>query len=377
VSIYVLFTAAATTNRMGSVLTDMAPICHALVDCHEYTQRNGQIKGWLTVQRYHIATVFVDHFSRLSFVYLQKSDTAKEILMAKHAFEGYARTMGVKILHYHADNGWFCENVFMKDVAEQRQTITFCGINAHFQSGVAERRICELQDGARTSLIHAKHRWGVAIDAQLWPYALRHRNDVFNSTQKAKQELSPIEAFSNSKVRPKLKYFHPFGCPAYRVNNEIQAGNNHPKWLERAKPVVYLGTSPRHARSVSLVLDLETAHVSPQFHLRYNNLFETVSPGRVNPQVCTSNWQKMCGFRGPQQRRAVAPPELPPLEGVLPTGSVDAGDIPSDDMQFPDPKDEPIDPDHEDVPPDPAEGAVGPFGNPVDDPGPTDQRRSG
>jgi hypothetical protein len=61
--------------------------------------------------------------------------------MAKHAFEGYARTMGVRIQHYHADNGRFCENVFMKDVKEQGQHITFCGVNAHFQSGIAKRRI--------------------------------------------------------------------------------------------------------------------------------------------------------------------------------------------------------------------------------------------
>jgi Reverse transcriptase (RNA-dependent DNA polymerase) len=312
----------------------------------------------------------VDHFSRLSFIYLQKSDTAEETLMAKHAFEGYARTMGVKILHYHADNGRFCENVFMKDVADQRQTISFCGVNAHFQSGVAERRIRELQDGARTSLIHAKHRWGVAIDAQLWLYALRHRNDVFNSTQKAKRELS-------SKVRPKLKYFHPFGCPAYRVNNEIQVGNNHPKWLERAKPVVYQGTSPRHARSVSLVLDLETAHVSPQFHLRYDNLFETVSPGRVNPQVRMSKWQKMCGFRGPLPRRAVENTDVRHSEGVLPPDSVGADDVVRDDMPLPEPDDNHIDPGPEDVPPDLTDGAVGPFGNPVIEPVPTNERRSG
>ena len=86
----------------------------------------------------------------------------------------------------------------MNDVVAQQQTISFCGVNAHFQSGVAERRIRELQDGARTSMIHAKHRWGVAMDAQLWPYALRHRNDVFNSTQKVGRKLSPLEAFTTS-----------------------------------------------------------------------------------------------------------------------------------------------------------------------------------
>jgi GAG-pre-integrase domain len=100
-----------------------------------------QMKGWLTVQRYKYATIFVDHYSRLSFVDVQKTDNAAEMLMAKHAFAGYAHTMGVQVQHYHANNGRFCENVYMKDVLSQGQTISFCGVNAHFQSGIAEQRI--------------------------------------------------------------------------------------------------------------------------------------------------------------------------------------------------------------------------------------------
>jgi hypothetical protein len=161
----------------------------------------GQMKGWLTNQQYHVATVFVDHYSRISCMHLQKSDTSAKTVMAKQAFEGYAHTMGVRIQHYHADNGRFADNLFMKDISDQKQTITFCRVNAHFQSGIAEQRIRELQDGAWTSLIHAKHCWGTAIDVQLWPYALQHRNDVYNSMQCNHQELSPLEIFSNS---PKL-----------------------------------------------------------------------------------------------------------------------------------------------------------------------------
>jgi hypothetical protein len=51
-----------------------------------------QMKGWLTVQRHNYATVFVDHYSRLSYVYVQKTDYATETLMAKQAIEAYART---------------------------------------------------------------------------------------------------------------------------------------------------------------------------------------------------------------------------------------------------------------------------------------------
>ena len=256
----------------------------------------GQIKGWLTKKRYIFATVFVDHYSSLSYVHFQKTDSAEETVEAKRAFEGYARQMGVNIRHYHADNGRFADNLFRADAADKRQTISYCGVNAHFQNGIAERRIRELQDGTRTELIHAKHRWPTAIEVNLWPFAMRYRNEVFNSTPRKDKERSPLEIFSSSQVQPKLKHFHTFGCPAYRVKQEIQAGNYHPKWEERAKPTVYLGTSPRHARSVALVLDLETAHVSPQFHLKFDDLFETVSPNRTNPAARISKWQSLCHF---------------------------------------------------------------------------------
>ena len=46
-----------------------------------------QLKGTLTQQRYKYATVFVNQFSRYTFVYLQKRVTSQETVMAKHAFE--------------------------------------------------------------------------------------------------------------------------------------------------------------------------------------------------------------------------------------------------------------------------------------------------
>ena len=57
----------------------------------------GQIKGWLTTKRYHTATVFVDHFSGLTFVYMQFSTIAKETVNLKKAFEALAATHGMII----------------------------------------------------------------------------------------------------------------------------------------------------------------------------------------------------------------------------------------------------------------------------------------
>ena len=59
---------------------------------------------------------------------------------------------------------------------------TGCGVNAHFQNGMAEKRIGDLQDQTTTMLLRAESKWPDIISANLWPYALREANEALNST---------------------------------------------------------------------------------------------------------------------------------------------------------------------------------------------------
>jgi GAG-pre-integrase domain len=137
-----------------------------------------QTKGWLTTKRYRVATVFVDHFSDLSYIYLQQTKSSEETKEAKISFERYANQSGVKICRYQADNGRFADKLFREHIQQSGQALTFCGVNAHFQNAVAERRIRKLQDHARTMIIHAQARWHQAVSANLWPYAIRLANEI-------------------------------------------------------------------------------------------------------------------------------------------------------------------------------------------------------
>jgi phosphoglycolate phosphatase-like HAD superfamily hydrolase len=208
-----------------------------------------QLKGILTRKRYTVTTVFVNQYSGLSYVHLQMSTTAIETLEAKCAFERYAAKHGVTIKHYHVDNGRFIENAFVEDVNAQRQTNSFCGVNAHFQNGIAERCIRELQDQARTMLIHANHRWPTAVNAHLWPYALCMANDLHNAAPSLshKSHQSPFELFTGVKVAPNLQHFKTFGCPVYVLDTKLQGQRSFNKWTERARIGMYLGLSPSHA----------------------------------------------------------------------------------------------------------------------------------
>ena len=89
-------------------------------------------------------------------MHLQKSLTSEETVQAKRAFEAFAGTHGITIRHYHADNGCFQDRAFRESIEQAQQMLSFCGVNAHFQNGVAEKRIRDLQDNARTMLLHAQ-----------------------------------------------------------------------------------------------------------------------------------------------------------------------------------------------------------------------------
>jgi hypothetical protein len=97
--------------------------------------------GKLTRQCIVASTIFVDHATDFSCVYHQTSMTSEETLKSKLAFEKFALSHGVHIKHYQADNGRFKGNLFTKSIEDKGQTISFCGVGAHHQNGIAEKRM--------------------------------------------------------------------------------------------------------------------------------------------------------------------------------------------------------------------------------------------
>ena len=87
-------------------------------------------------------------------MHFQIDDSAELTMAAKVAFEKYAAKHGISIKHYHCNNGQFAENAFKQSCKSNRQRLTFCGINAHFQNGIAERAIRNLSNNARKQLLH-------------------------------------------------------------------------------------------------------------------------------------------------------------------------------------------------------------------------------
>ncbi len=119
----------------------------------------GQMTGITTTQRIRGSSVYVNQASNLSYIYHHTSLTSEDTVKGKEAFEAYAKSHGVQIKHYHADNGRFKDNAFLKSIQENHQTTSFSGEGAHHQNGIAEKRIGDLQRRATTLLLHAQRRW--------------------------------------------------------------------------------------------------------------------------------------------------------------------------------------------------------------------------
>ena len=76
---------------------------------------------------------------------------------------------------------------------------------------------------------------------------------------------------------------HTWGCPAYVLSPKLREGQHVPRWEPRSKRGQFVGYSPIHASSVGMIRNLQTNHVSLQFHVIYDDFFETVYSTDANP----------------------------------------------------------------------------------------------
>ena len=80
----------------------------------------------------------------------------EKTLGAKINFEKLVGRSDNTVNNYNADNGKYDDNGFMTSLNAKNQTITFCGIGAHHQNGIVERRIRTVTKIARTIIFHAQ-----------------------------------------------------------------------------------------------------------------------------------------------------------------------------------------------------------------------------
>jgi hypothetical protein len=189
---------------------------------------------------------------------LIKDFTSDENMAAKNAYEAKVAEFGVCVRSYHGDNGQFSETLWLSDVAEKNQQVTFCGVGSHHQNGIAEKRIRDLTEYAWTLLVSANQTWPETVKLALWPFALKEAEHVFNELQIDKDGLTPIQWSAHCWQKVELKHEHPLFCPVFALDASLQGESRLPCWDPCSQAGVYLGHSKHHASNVALVLNLET-----------------------------------------------------------------------------------------------------------------------
>ena len=237
---------------------------------------------------YTCSTLFVDHASGKLFNFPQLSTSATETITSKHQLEALAADEGFHIKQYHSDNGIFASKDFKSDCDRLKQKYSFSGVGAHHQNGVAERNIKTVVQWARANLLHCALRWPAKASIILWPFALSYAVWVFNRLPQMDTGLCPNKAWSQTHVAHEdFRHAHVFGCPVYVLEPKLQDNQVIPKWHPCTQLGMSLGFSTVHSSLVPLVLNTCTGRISPQYHVIFDDKFETVEslPTAMSPDT--------------------------------------------------------------------------------------------
>jgi len=92
---------------------------------------------------------------------------------------------------------------------------------------------------------------------------------------------TPLSKWSDTECQIFVKDLHSWGCPCFVLDGCLQSNpKGVPKWEPCAQVDIYMGLASSYDGCVTLVLNPASGHVLPQFHVVFNNTFNTV------PHIC-------------------------------------------------------------------------------------------
>jgi hypothetical protein len=249
--------------------------------------------------RFNGGTIYNDAASGLIWVENQVSLGANETVMGKERFEQWMYDHAcVEIKHFHGDNGIFSSEEYRQDCTEKMQSQSFSGVGAQHQNSKAERAIQTIMYMARTFMVHSSLHWTDmgADDISLWPFAVKHAVWIYNRVPNRESGLTPLELITKQKADHRdILRSHVWGCPAYVLEPKLQNGQKLPKWNRRSRLGQFLGYSDEHSSLVANVRHLKTGFISPQYHVVFDDLFESVFSSGPNDAIVDAICEDLYG----------------------------------------------------------------------------------
>lgn len=85
--------------------------------------------------------------------------------------------------------------------------------------------------------------------------------------------------------------FSGFGSPVFVLDKKLQDGDTLSKWKPRSWVGVYVGHSIAHSGNVPVIYNPQTTHITPQFHVVFDDQFSTVT--RNNNQLTDNHFAEV------------------------------------------------------------------------------------
>ena len=126
-------------------------------------------------------------------------------------------------------------------------------------------------------MLHAILRWPDETKTDLWPMLVQHASYLHIVIPRMDCGFSLTEflsvTISDHKSLSKIPVWR---CPTYVPHPALQSKRKIPKWQPRSRCAQFMKWSSMYASNVALVNHLSTNYISPQFHVIFDNRFETI-----------------------------------------------------------------------------------------------------
>ena len=142
---------------------------------------------------------------------------------------------------------------------------------------------------ARTFMVQSSLRWidHGEDDISLWYFSVKHAVCLHNQLPNYRSGITSLEfLIRNKSDHLYLRRSHVWGCPILVLDPKMQNYQNIPKWNRRSILGQFLGFSEHDSSLIANIRHLKSDHISPQYRLFFDELFETVYiTGENDPKV--------------------------------------------------------------------------------------------
>ena len=136
----------------------------------------------------------------------------------KHRYEKVAKSYGLKVKVYHADNLRLNDANYKENYIKIDQRLSFYGAGAHHQHYITDNMTKQICHGGCTSLLRAKIKWPELISTILWSYtidAVVHRHNKLSLDNNGR---SPLESYLRTDDEIIQTDFHTCGYHIYSLD---------------------------------------------------------------------------------------------------------------------------------------------------------------